>query len=554
MMEKRIGYRPHIEYQDEYQSDASNLFNSQNEETEEIENSQVDDLIEQGEVIQGLIDKLPGNSSDMVQEVFDQIIDFIENELNGKEYNSIPDEWDWSYDNVKPEEIFPDIEAPKDDDKFTEEDFWNDTDMFPITKTEHTKEEIIESLKENYTVEQINEAYDEIKTLEEEGLLYTEDTYQFHPSFVARKKVVKALCLHVAHDCNLKCKYCFAAQGDFGGEKQMMSFEVGKAAIDYLIANSGNRRNLEIDFFGGEPLMNFDVVKQLVEYGRSVEKENNKNIRFTITTNGILLDDEKIEYINENMHNVVLSLDGRKEVNDNMRPTLNDKGSHDIILPKFKKLIETRPKDKYYYIRGTFTRENLDFSNDVMHFANEGFALTSVEPVVGDESNPYALRKEDMPKVFEEYENLAIKYADMLKDGKDFKFFHFMIDLNQGPCVIKRITGCGAGNEYLAITPEGDIYPCHQFVGNEDYKLSNIMNEEIVFPHDLTESFKNAHVYSKEDCKKCWNKFYCSGGCHANATNFNGDVMKPYELGCEMQKKRTECSIMIQAKLMLEGE
>ena len=252
------------------------------------------------------------------------------------------------------------------------------------------------------------------------------------------------------------------------------------------------------------------------------------------------------------MHNVVLSLDGRKEVNDNMRPTLNDKGSHDIILPKFKKLIETRPKDKYYYIRGTFTRENLDFSEDVMHFANEGFALTSVEPVVGDESNPYALREEDMPKVFEE--NLAVKYADMLKEGKDFKFFHFMIDLNQGPCVIKRITGCGAGNEYLAITPEGDIYPCHQFVGNEDYKLSNIMNEEIVFPHDLTESFKNAHVYSKEDCKKCWNKFYCSGGCHANATNFNGDVMKPYELGCEMQKKRTECSIMIQAKLMLEGE
>ena len=419
---------------------------------------------------------------------------------------------------------------------------------------EKTKEEIIESLKENYTVEQINEAYDEIKTLEEEGLLYTEDTYQFHPSFVARKKVVKALCLHVAHDCNLKCKYCFAAQGDFGGEKQMMSFEVGKAAIDYLIANSGNRRNLEIDFFGGEPLMNFDVVKQLVEYGRSIEKENNKNIRFTITTNGILLDDEKIEYINENMHNVVLSLDGRKEVNDNMRPTLNDKGSHDIILPKFKKLIETRPKDKYYYIRGTFTRENLDFSEDVMHFANEGFALTSVEPVVGDESNPYALREEDMPKVFEEYENLAVKYADMLKEGKDFKFCHFMIDLNQGPCVIKRITGCGAGNEYLAITPEGDIYPCHQFVGNEDYKLSNIMNEEIVFPHDLTESFKNAHVYSKEDCKKCWNKFYCSGGCHANATNFNGDVMKPYELGCEMQKKRTECSIMIQAKLMLEGE
>ena len=299
--------------------------------------------------------------------------------------------------------------------------------------------------------------------------------------------------------------------------------------------------------------MNIDVVKQLVEYGRKVEKDHNKNIRFTMTTNGVLLDDEKIAYINEHMHNAVLSLDGRREVNDNMRPTLNDKGSYDVILPKFKKLIESRPKDKYYYIRGTFTRENLDFAKDVMHFANEGFASTSIEPVVDDESNPYALRAEDLPRVFEEYEKLAVEYADMKASGKDFTFFHFVVDLNQGPCVIKRITGCGAGNEYLAITPEGDIYPCHQFVGNEDYKMANIMDEEIVFPKDLTEGFRNAHVYSKEDCQKCWNKFYCSGGCHANATNFNGDVMKPYELGCEMQKKRTECSIMIQAKLMLEG-
>lgn len=417
----------------------------------------------------------------------------------------------------------------------------------------NSKDDIIKILDNKYSKEQILEAYNEIKSLEEEGLLFTEDTYETHPSFVDRKKVVKALCLHVAHDCNLKCKYCFAAQGDFGGQKQMMSFEVGKKAIDYLLENSGNRRNLEIDFFGGEPLMNFDVVKQLVEYGRSAEKKYNKNIRFTITTNGVLLDDEKIDYINENMHNVVLSLDGRKEVNDNMRPTLNDKGSYDVILPKFKKLVEKRDKNKYYYIRGTFTRENLDFSKDVMHFANEGFALTSVEPVVDTDDNPYALRKEDLPKVFEEYEKLAIEYADMLSKGKDFKFFHFIVDLNQGPCVIKRITGCGAGNEYLAITPEGDIYPCHQFVGNEKYKLANINDKEIVFPVDLTQSFRDAHVYSKEDCKKCWNKFYCSGGCHANATKFNGDVMKPYELGCEMQKKRTECSIMIQAKLMLES-
>ena len=419
---------------------------------------------------------------------------------------------------------------------------------------EKSKEEIVEALKDEYSTDQVLEACDEIANLEEEGLLYTEEVYSTHPSFVDRKKVVKAMCLHVAHDCNLKCKYCFAAQGDFGGSKELMSFEVGKKAIDYLIANSGNRRNLEIDFFGGEPLMNFDVVKQLVEYGRSVEEEHGKNIRFTITTNGILLDDEKIKYINENMHNAVLSLDGRKNVNDNMRPTLNDKGSHDIILPKFKKLVDERPKDKYYYIRGTFTRENLDFAEDVMYFAEQGFKLTSIEPVVDDESNPYALREEDLPKVFEEYEKLAVKYADMQVEGDDFKFFHFIVDLNQGPCVIKRITGCGAGNEYLAITPEGDIYPCHQFVGNDEYKLANIMDEEVVLPLDITNKFRNAHVYSKEECKKCWNKFYCSGGCHANAMNFNGDVMKPYELGCEMQKKRTECSIMIQAKKMLEGK
>ena len=419
---------------------------------------------------------------------------------------------------------------------------------------ENSKEEIVEILKNDYNTSQILEAYDEIYSLEKEGLLYTEEVYSTHPSFVDRKKVVKAMCLHVAHDCNLKCKYCFAAQGDFGGSKELMSFEVGKKAIDYLIENSGNRRNLEIDFFGGEPLMNFDVVKQLVDYGKSIENKYGKNIRFTITTNGILLDDEKIKYINDNMHNVVLSLDGRKSVNDNMRPTLNDKGSHDVILPKFKKLVNERPKDKYYYIRGTFTRENLDFAEDVMYFAEQGFKLTSIEPVVDEESNPYALKEEDLPRVFEEYEKLAIKYADMQVKGDDFKFFHFIVDLNQGPCVIKRITGCGAGNEYLAITPSGDIYPCHQFVGNDDYKLANIMDKEVVLPLDITNKFRNAHVYSKEECNKCWNKFYCSGGCHANAMNFNDDIMKPYQLGCEMQKKRTECSIMIQAKKILEGK
>ncbi|MBU5306829.1 thioether cross-link-forming SCIFF peptide maturase [Clostridioides mangenotii] len=416
-----------------------------------------------------------------------------------------------------------------------------------------TREEIIDSMKGEFDEKSISESYNEITSLKDDGLLYSEDTYENHPSFVNREQVVKALCLNVAHDCNLKCKYCFAAQGDFGGDKELMSFEVGKAAIDFLINNSGNRKNLEIDFFGGEPLMNFDVVKQLVEYGRSVEKDYNKNIRFTITTNGVLLNDEIIKYINENMHNVVLSLDGRKDINDSMRPTVNDKGSYDIILPKFKKLVENRPKDKYYYIRGTFTRDNLDFSKDIIHFANEGFKLTSVEPVVGDASNPYALREEDLPKIFEEYEKFADEYADRQLNGEGFKFFHYMIDLNQGPCVIKRITGCGAGNEYLSVTPSGDIYPCHQFVGNEEFKMANIFDEEIIMPKELKQSFREAHVYSKDECKKCWNKFYCSGGCHANAINFNNDITVPYELGCDMQRKRTECAIMIQAKLMTKG-
>ncbi|MDR1774654.1 MAG: thioether cross-link-forming SCIFF peptide maturase [Clostridioides sp.] len=419
---------------------------------------------------------------------------------------------------------------------------------------EKNKEEIIDVLGDEFEKEDISNSYDEITNLKNEGLLYSEDTYETHPSFIGRKPVVKALCLHIAHDCNLKCKYCFAAQGDFGGEKEYMSFEVGKTAIDYLIANSGSRRNLEIDFFGGEPLMNFDVVKQLVEYGRKVEKLHNKNIRFTITTNGVLLNDEIIDYINENMHNVVLSLDGRKEINDAMRPTVNDKGSYDIIMPKFKKLVEKRDKDKFYYIRGTFTRDNLDFSKDVLHFADQGFYSTSVEPVVGDVSNPYALREEDLPKIFDEYEKFAEEYANRQLEGKGFKFFHYMVDLTQGPCVVKRITGCGAGNEYLAITPTGDIYPCHQFVGNEDYKMGNILDKEIKLPEELRAKFRNAHVYSKEDCKKCWNKFYCSGGCHANAINFNNDITQPYQLGCQMQKKRTECAIMIQAKLMTEGK
>lgn len=418
------------------------------------------------------------------------------------------------------------------------------------------KEKDINFIKENLTnfsSDEIEEAYKEILELEENGLLYSQDNYLDIEGFKNREPVVKAMCLHIAHDCNLKCKYCFASQGDFGGQKSHMSLEVGKKALDYLVANSGSRRNLEVDFFGGEPLMNFEVVKQLVSYGNEIAPQKGKNFRFTITTNGVLLDDEKIAYINEHMHNVVLSLDGRKDINDDMRPTLNDKGSYDIIVPKFQKLVKER-KNKYYYLRGTFTRDNMDFGKDVLHFKDLGFDLTSLEPVVGDESNPYALRDEDLPRILKEYEDLAVKYADMRVKDEKFRFFHFMIDLAQGPCAIKRLTGCGAGTEYLAVTPEGDIYPCHQFVGQEEFKMGNILDKEINLPEDMRKTFRDAHVYSKEDCSKCWARFYCSGGCHANAYNFNDDILKPYELGCEMQKKRVECALMVEAKVMLEKE
>ena len=404
-----------------------------------------------------------------------------------------------------------------------------------------------------YTLDEIKETFDEIKSLVEDGLLYSSDNYLDIDAFKNREPVVKAMCLHIAHDCNLKCKYCFASQGDFGGAKSIMSFEVGKKALEYLVDNSGSRKNLEVDFFGGEPLMNFEVVKQLVEYGNELGKEKGKNFRFTITTNGVLLDDEIIDYVNEHMHNVVLSLDGRKSINDDMRPTLNDKGSYDIIVPKFQKLIEKR-KDKYYYVRGTFTRDNMDFSKDVLHFKDLGFDLTSVEPVVGDESNPYALREEDLPKILDEYEKLAVEYSKMRVNNEPFRFFHFMVDLSQGPCVIKRMTGCGAGNEYLAITPEGDIYPCHQFVGQEEFKMGNVMADKVELPKEMQETFKEAHIYAKDECSKCWAKFYCSGGCHANAFNFNNDILKPYDLGCQMQRKRLECALMVEASVMMNQD
>ena len=413
---------------------------------------------------------------------------------------------------------------------------------------ENSADEIISKLKSSYNEDEIRECISEVKELVEDGQLFTEDIYEpFVEKFKEKRQtVVKALCLHIAHDCNLACKYCFAEEGEYHGRRALMSFEVGKKALDFLVANSGNRVNLEVDFFGGEPLMNFDVVKQIVEYGRSLEKPNNKKFRFTLTTNGVLLNDEVMEFVNKEMSNVVLSLDGRKEVNDRMRPFRTGKGSYDLIVPKFQKLAESRNQTNYY-IRGTFTRNNLDFSEDVKHFADLGFKQMSIEPVVGPEEDPYSIREQDLPQIMEEYDKLALEYIDRYKKGNGFNFFHFMIDLTQGPCVYKRLSGCGSGTEYLAVTPWGDFYPCHQFVGNEDFLMGNV-DEGIIKP-EIVKEFGNCNVYSKEKCKNCFAKFYCSGGCAANSYNFHGTINDAYDIGCEMQRKRVECSIMIKAAL-----
>jgi len=423
-------------------------------------------------------------------------------------------------------------------------------DILDEYKTKST-DKIISDYKSKYSVDSIQKAIDEIKQLEQNEQLFTEDVYEdLIPQFENRNSVVKALCLHVAHDCNLKCKYCFAQEGEYHGKRSLMSAEVGKKSIDFLIENSGKRKNLEVDFFGGEPLMNFDIVKQIVYYAREKEKQYNKNFRFTITTNGILLNDEIQQFINENMHNVVLSLDGRKEINDMMRPKAGGQGSYDTILPKFIKLANSRNQTNYY-VRGTFTRNNLDFSNDVLHIADLGFKQISIEPVVSDESESYSLKQEDLPILFEQYEILASEMIKRQKESKGFNFFHFMIDLEQGPCVIKRLSGCGSGSEYLAVTPEGDLYPCHQFVGIEEFKMGTVYTG--IVNNKIKKQFQDCNVYSKEDCKNCWAKFYCSGGCAANAYQFHKDINKPYEIGCHLQRKRIECAIMIKAKEILES-
>ena len=410
-------------------------------------------------------------------------------------------------------------------------------------KSDIVKQMLLKYEKDKVTEEEIEEVIEEIEALKEEGNLFTEDIYKDYIGDVKKRQtVVKALCLHIAHDCNLKCRYCFAEEGEYKGRKELMSYEVGKQALDFLIKNSGNRRNLEVDFFGGEPLMNFDVVKQLVVYGREQEKLYNKNFRFTLTTNGVLLNDDIMEFANKEMANVVLSIDGRKEVHDYMRPARNNKGSYDLILPKFQKLAESRNQNNYY-VRGTFTHHNLDFSKDVLHLADLGFKQVSVEPVVSQPEEPYAIKEEDIATICAEYDALAKEMIKRNKEGRGFNFFHFMIDLTGGPCVAKRLSGCGSGTEYLAVTPWGDLYPCHQFVGEEEFLMGNVFDG--INRTDIQDCFKQCNVYSKPKCQECFAKYYCSGGCAANAYNFHGNINDAYDIGCELQRKRVECAIMI---------
>ncbi|MCR4671908.1 MAG: thioether cross-link-forming SCIFF peptide maturase [Lachnospiraceae bacterium] len=414
------------------------------------------------------------------------------------------------------------------------------------------RDEIVLKLSEEYDPLEVRESLDEVEDLIATEQLFTDDDYEEAVNdFKQRDTVVKALCLHIAHDCNLACRYCFAGEGEYHGRRALMSFEVGRKALDFLIANSGNRRNLEVDFFGGEPLLNWQVVKQLVEYGREQEKLHDKYFRFTLTTNGVLLNDEIMEFCNREMSNVVLSLDGRQDIHDLMRPFRNGRGSYDLVVPKFIDFAKKRG-DMKYYVRGTFTRNNLDFASDVLHMADLGFRQISVEPVVAPPEEPYALREEDIPKLLEEYDKLAAEIAERNKTDRWFNFFHFMIDLEGGPCVYKRLAGCGSGTEYLAVTPWGDLYPCHQFVGQEEFLMGNV--DEGITRTDIRDEFKQCNVYSRSECRDCFARFYCSGGCSANAWNFTHSINGNYRIGCELMRKRVECAIMIKAALADNGD
>lgn len=412
-----------------------------------------------------------------------------------------------------------------------------------------SEEEIVSQMLEKYAADpeidraEIEACIADVKELRDAGKLFTEDCYEDHACDLKnRSRAVKALCLHVAHTCNLNCEYCFAAQGKYHGERALMSFDVGKRALDFLIENSGNQKNLEVDFFGGEPLMNWDVCKKLVAYGRSREAETGKHFRFTLTTNGLLIDDDVIDFTNREMNNVVLSLDGRKEVHDALRKTVGGKGSYDTIVPKFQKFVKNRG-DREYYIRGTYTHANTDFTNDLFHMAELGFDRLSMEPVVCDPKEPYALTEDDLPVLMEQYEILAKEMLKREREGRGLVFYHYMIDLTGGPCIYKRISGCGSGTEYLAVTPTGDLYPCHQFVGEPEYLMGNIWDG--VTNEAMREKFKSCNAYARPDCKDCWAKLYCSGGCAANALHATGDITGTYEYGCELFRKRIECAIMI---------
>jgi len=393
------------------------------------------------------------------------------------------------------------------------------------------------------TEEEILECLADVRELRDEGKLFTEDCYGEHACDLKNRSLaVKALCLHVAHTCNLNCDYCFASQGKFNGERALMSFDVGKQALDFLIANSGSQKNLEVDFFGGEPLMNWDVCKRLVAYARSREEETGKNFRFTLTTNGVLVDDDVIAFANREMNNVVMSLDGRKETHDLLRKTINGKGSYDTVVPKFQRFAKARG-DKSYYIRGTYTHNNVEFTKDILHMADLGFTELSMEPVVCAPGEPYALTAEDLPVLFGQYELLAKEMIKRDAEGRGFTFYHYMIDLEGGPCIYKRLSGCGSGTEYLAVTPWGELFPCHQFVGDPRYSMGNVWDG--VTNTSLREKFRQCNAYSRPSCAGCWAKLYCSGGCAANACHATGDINGIYEYGCELFKKRIECAIMI---------
>ncbi len=418
------------------------------------------------------------------------------------------------------------------------------------------KDTVISAIADKYrdrndiTIDDIHECYAQVKALKDNGELFVKDEFEPMAGELKRKTagVVKALCLHIAHTCNLNCAYCFASQGKYQGDRALMSFEVGKRALDFLIENSGTRRNLEVDFFGGEPLMNFDVVKQLVEYARSIEKEKGKNFRFTLTTNGVLIDDDVIDFANREMSNVVLSLDGRKEVHDRYRVDYKGEGSWEKIVPKFKKLVQARG-NKDYYMRGTFTHHNPDFLEDIQTMLDLGFTELSMEPVVCADTDESALTYDDLPVVMEQYEKLAQLMISRRKEGRPFTFYHYMIDLQGGPCIYKRISGCGSGTEYMAVTPWGDLYPCHQFVGDEKFLLGNVFDG--VKNTVIQDEFMECNVYAREECRDCWARLYCSGGCAANAYHATGSVKGVYKYGCELFKKRMECAIMVEVDRLL---